>query len=131
MAAANKTVLLVDDEVDLRSIIKTKLEASGVTVREANNGREAIEWLRKNRPDLVVMDVKMPIMNGVEAVAAMKADADLKDVNVIFLTNFGEQDIDNAWIDEKYAKEIGALGHIRKTDDLSVIVERINGLLAS
>jgi DNA-binding NarL/FixJ family response regulator len=70
-------------------------------------------------------------MNGVEAVTEMKGDESLKDIAVVFLTNFGEEDIENAWIDEKYAKEIGALGHIRKTDDLDVIVKRINELVGN
>jgi CheY-like chemotaxis protein len=129
MSTPTKTILIADDETDIRSIIKTKLEAAGFAVTEASNGKEALESMRESRPDLVVMDVKMPVMNGVEAVGAMKGDDELKDILVVFLTNYGEDDIDNAWIDEKYAKEIGALGHIRKTDDLSVIVERIQGLL--
>lgn len=131
MPSANRTVLLVDDEPDLRIIMRTKLETAGNVVREASNGKEALDSLRKDRPDLVIMDVKMPVMNGVEAVATMKADPELKDIKVVFLTNYGEQEIENAWVDEKYAKEIGALGHIRKTDDLSVIVERVNGLLSA
>lgn len=126
-----KSLLLVDDEADLRTIIGTKLESSGFEVRVASNGKEALESMRKDRPDLVIMDVKMPVMNGVEAVSEMKGDDNLKDIDVVFLTNFGEEDIENAWIDEKYAKEVGALGHIRKTDDLSVIVQRITELVGS
>jgi len=126
-----QSLLLVDDEEDLRTIIGTKLESAGFEVQLSSNGEEALEMMRKKRPDLVIMDVKMPVMNGVEAVAEMKGDDGLKDIKVVFLTNFGEEDIENAWIDEKYAKEIGALGHIRKTDDLSVIVERIKELVGS
>lgn len=126
-----KSILLVDDEEDLRTIMGTKLEAAGYEVTTATNGKEALDMMRSNKPDLVIMDVKMPVMNGVEAVTEMKGDDDLKGINVVFLTNFGEEDIENSWIDEKYAKEIGALGHIRKTDDLSVIVERINELVGS
>ena len=128
--SSQKNILVVDDEADIRTIIRTKLEASGYTVTEAVDGKQALEAMRKTRPDLVVMDVKMPVMNGIEAVNAMKDDESLRDIQVVFLTNYGEEDIENAWIDEKYAKEIGALGHIRKTDDLSVIVERIQGLVS-
>lgn len=125
------TILLVDDEEDLRTIMGSKLESAGFEVVTATNGKEALEQMRKDRPDLVIMDVKMPVMNGVEAVTEMKSDDALKDINVVFLTNFGEEDIENSWIDEKYAKEVGALGHIRKTDDLSVIVQRVNELVGS
>ena len=125
------SILLVDDEEDLRIIMRTKLESAGFEVRDAKNGKEALELMKSEKPNLVIMDVKMPIMNGVEAVTAMKADDTLKAIKVVFLTNFGEEDIENAWIDEKYAKEIGALGHIRKTDDLNVIVERVNELVSS
>ena len=131
MNNTQKSILIVDDEADIRTIIKAKLESTGCVVAEATNGKEALDIIRRDRPDLVIMDVKMPVMNGVEAVSAMKGDEELKNIPVVFLTNFGEEDIENAWIDEKYAKEIGALGHIRKTDDLSVIVERIQGLLNS
>lgn len=126
-----KTILLVDDEEDLRTIMGTKLEAAGFEVVTATNGKEALEKMRADKPDLVIMDVKMPVMNGVEAVTEMKESDELKDINVVFLTNFGEEDMENSWIDEKYAKEIGALGHIRKTDDLSVIVQRINELMGT
>jgi CheY-like chemotaxis protein len=126
-----KSILLVDDEEDLRTIMGAKLESSGFEVATATNGKEALEYMRKDKPDLVIMDVKMPVMNGVEAVTEMKVDETLKDINVVFLTNFGEEDIENSWIDEKYAKEIGALGHIRKTDDLSVIVKRVNELVGN
>lgn len=124
-----RKVLLVDDEEDLRTIVGAKLEAAGFEVQKATNGKEALELMRHEKPELVIMDVKMPIMNGVEAVSEMKGDEALKDIKVVFLTNYGEEDIENSWIDEKYAKEIGALGHIRKTDDLSVVVERINELV--
>lgn len=131
MPGHGKSILLVDDEDDIRNILTTRLEGAGYAVIGARNGKEALDLMRTSRPDLVVMDVKMPVMNGVEAVSAMKADPDLKNIDVVFFTNFGEEDIENAWIDEKYAKEIGALGHIRKTDDLSVIVSRINELTGS
>lgn len=130
MSTSNKTILIVDDEADIRTIMSAKLGAEGYTIEEASNGKDALVAMRKLKPSLVIMDVKMPAMNGIEAVNAMKGTDELKDIPVVFLTNFGEEDIANAWIDEKYAKEIGALGHIRKTDDLGVIVERIRTLLS-
>ena len=126
-----KSILLVDDEEDLLTILGAKLESAGFEVAKATDGKEALEQMRKEKPDLVIMDVKMPVMNGVEAVTEMKGDELLKDIAVVFLTNFGEENIENAWIDEKYAKEIGALGHIRKTDDLDVIVKRVNELVGN
>ncbi|HXV27255.1 MAG TPA: response regulator [Candidatus Paceibacterota bacterium] len=128
---ATAKILIVDDEADLRTIIRAKLEGAGFEIREAADGKQALDMLQKDRPDLVIMDVKMPVMNGVEAVSAMKADENLRDIKVVFLTNYGEEEVENAWIDEKYAKEIGALGHIRKTDDLSVIVGRIKELVGA
>jgi CheY-like chemotaxis protein len=131
MNDTGKIILIVDDEADVRIIMRSKLESVGYKVIEAENGKEAVDTVKAEHPDLIIMDVKMPIMNGVEAVTALMNDQETKDAKIIFLTNYGEGDAENEWIDEKYAKEIGALGHVRKTDDLSVILERIKTILGS
>ena len=79
--AAN--ILIVDDESDIRKIVRLLLERRGHSVCEASNGVEAIELLRTFKPDLVIMDIMMPKMSGVEAVRAIR---EFSSVPIIFLT---------------------------------------------
>jgi CheY-like chemotaxis protein len=122
-------VLVADDEKDIRTILRTKLEASGFRVIEAENGQDAIDKCRLERPALVVMDVRMPVMSGTEAVSRIKEDPSLKDIKIVFLSNFGEEQEINAWIDQKYAREIGAVDYIKKSDDLAAIMQKITNIL--
>lgn len=130
MSAPTHRILIVDDDADIRSILTTKLEASGFEVVAAENGQEGIEKAKGGGIDLILMDVRMPIMSGTEAVSIMKTDEQLKAIPVIFLSNFGEEKEVDAWIDQKFAKDLGAIDYMKKSEDLSRIVERINGALA-
>ncbi len=129
MAAQPPLLLVVDDDPEIRSILSTKLEASGMRVVAAENGQDAIDKSHQEHPDLIVMDVRMPVMSGTEAVSIIKSDPQLKDTKVVFLSNFGEEEGTNAWLDQKYARELGAVDYIKKTDDLDSIVKKIKELL--
>lgn len=118
-------ILLVDDDVNLREILRAKLEAANFVVAEAKDGEEGVTKTKDTKPDLVLLDVQMPRMNGIEALAKIKADPETSGIKVIFLTNYGEQNTADATLDDKFAKDIGAIGHLRKTDDLDKIIERI------
>ena len=121
---SKQTILLVDDDSNFREILRAKLEAAGFVVAEASNGEEGLEKVKEIKPDLVLMDVQMPKMNGIEALSRIKADSKTAGTKVSFLTNYGEVDAD-AGIDDKFAKEAGAVGHMRKTDDLNFILEKV------
>lgn len=118
-------VLLVDDDANLREIIKAKLEASGLAVVEAKDGEDGVDKAKSNKPDLILMDVQMPKMNGIEALSKIKSNPDTSQAKVLFLTNYGEADTSDAPLDDKFARDIGAIGHLRKTDDLDKIIERV------
>ncbi|MGD0977237.1 MAG: response regulator [Minisyncoccia bacterium] len=118
-------ILIIDDDNDFREIFKAKLEASGFEVAAAADGQTGMDKARIYRPHVILLDVKMPGMSGIETLVRMKADPELKDMTVIFLTSFGEADEDASWVDNKFAKEIGAVAHIRKSDDLDKIVKQI------
>ena len=120
-----KLILIIDDDKDLREILSVKLQSSGFRVVEAPDGQSGIKKAKEARPDLALLDVRMPGMTGIETLAKIKADPELTGLKVIFLTNLGEAQEENAWVDDKFAKGAGALGHIRKTDDLDKIVGRI------
>ncbi len=90
----SKTILAVDDEPDVIIGVRAVLEAEGYEVLEAGDGKQALAVLRTQRPDLVVLDVLMPGMDGWETLSAIQADERLKDIPVLMLTALGQpQDI--------------------------------------
>lgn len=131
MESDKKLILVIDDDKDLREILSVKLESSGFRVEQAQDGQSGMEKAKEIRPDLILMDVRMPGMTGIETLSKMKADPDLAAFKVIFLTNLGESQEENSWVDDKFAKDAGALGHIRKTDDLDKIVARVKEVISS
>ena len=123
------TLLLVDDEAFFRGMMATKLRQLGYAICEAGNGEEALEQARALKPELVIMDVLMPIMDGVAAFYKMKEDPFLKDVPVEFLSAY--EDVQhNAGINEKIAKDIGALHCLNKAEEINTLCAKIDALRA-
>ncbi|NEP14811.1 MAG: response regulator [Symploca sp. SIO2C1] len=83
---SQKTILVVDDDVHIRVLLRQELEAENYQIREAKNGLEAIYLAKKTRPDLIVMDVMMPQMNGFDAAAVLKHDPQTMDIPIIILS---------------------------------------------
>ena len=79
-------ILAVDDEPNIVRLIQVNLERHGYQVETANNGVQALEKIRANRPDLVVSDVMMPEMDGFELLSTIKRDPALEDLPIIMLT---------------------------------------------
>lgn len=106
-------VLLVDDQTLLRAGLRAILEASqDIRVgAEADNGRAALARARDHRPTVVLMDLKMPVMDGVEAIEAIRADPALAETPVLVLTTFGDED------DVMSAIAAGANGYLLKDID--------------
>jgi two-component system cell cycle response regulator len=81
------TVLIADDSLVVRTLVRGELEDEGYEVCEAVDGAAAIEHCRSAAPDVVLLDVEMPGLDGYEVLARLKADSDLKDIPVVFLTS--------------------------------------------
>lgn len=81
-----KTVLLADDHEDNRIALQLMLEHDGYFTLGAQNGREAVEMALEHAPDLIVMDLAMPVMDGREALRALKSDHRTRDIPVVMLT---------------------------------------------
>ncbi len=122
-------ILIVDDDADFRDVLKTKLTVSGFAVEEAENGELGVERAKALIPDLIVMDVKMPKMDGVEAMTRILQSGIGKEVKIIFLTAFGDPQPDIYGIDQRFAKEVGALDYFVKTEDLAKITDKIRKIL--
>ena len=79
-------ILVVDDELNIVRLIQVNLERHGYTVETANNGAQALQKIKENRPDLLVSDVMMPEMDGFELLANVRRDPSLVDLPAIMLT---------------------------------------------
>jgi DNA-binding response OmpR family regulator len=79
-------ILIADDEEDVLLLCRVNLEFEGFEVCEASNGQEAIEVARREHPDLVLLDVMMPVKDGWDCLAELKSDPELRDVPVVMLT---------------------------------------------
>jgi CheY-like chemotaxis protein len=84
-------ILIAEDERDIRDLVAFTLRFAGHEVFATANGEEAVEMAPKVNPDLILMDVRMPRMTGYEACKVMKANPDLKDIPVVFLSAKGQE----------------------------------------
>lgn len=81
-----KSVLLVDDDPDFVEAVKVIVESGGYDVRVAYDGKEGLEAVKEYKPDIIVLDVMMPVMDGHAACAALKSDEATKEIPIILLT---------------------------------------------
>ncbi len=81
------TILVVDDSVSIRQVVSQLLEGQGWQIRTARDGLDALEKLREEQPDLIVLDIEMPRMNGYEFLSALSADPDYRRIPVVMLTS--------------------------------------------
>jgi PAS domain S-box-containing protein len=84
--SGNKTVLVVDDDANIRQLLRQQLEAEGYTIREAKDGLEAIASVKKAAPDLIILDVMMPGVNGFDVAAVLKNDPKTMTIPIIILS---------------------------------------------
>lgn len=86
-----KTVLVVDDNIDNRTIFRVVLAHAGYRVAEAENGRIGLDHVAKEKPDAIVLDLMMPVLGGWDMNRALKADPELEDIPVIVVTAHGSE----------------------------------------
>ena len=120
---AQHSILLVDDEPDILDILSYNLEKEGFIVYAASNGREGVELARKMLPDLILLDVMMPEMDGMDTCVQIREEPRLKDTIIAFLTARGEDYSQIAGFDA------GADDYIMKPIKPRVLVSRIKALL--
>jgi two-component system alkaline phosphatase synthesis response regulator PhoP len=117
-------VLVVDDEVNITQILEFSIGAEGFEVITAQNGEEAIEKARREQPDLIILDIMMPKIDGYEACRILKANPLTKNIPVVLLTAKGRD------IDKRLGMEVGATDYIVKPFSPNRLIERINQLLS-
>lgn len=118
-----KTILIVDDIADNLKLLKELLTRENYLVKAANNGKRCLEIVKKSKPDLILLDIMMPDMNGYEVCKKLKENADTKDIPVIFVTAKGDID------DETYGFEVGAVDYISKPISAPILCARVKNHL--
>ena len=120
---AKGKILVVDDEIYIVHILDFSLGMEGYEVLTALDGEQALEKARAGHPDLIVLDIMMPKLDGYETCKMLKADPATRDIPVILLSAKGRN------VDQKVGFEVGADDYITKPFSPRKLVERINALL--
>ncbi|PKD42685.1 response regulator transcription factor [Rhodohalobacter barkolensis] len=120
---SKQTILVVDDEQDLLDLIEYNLKKEGYKVLKAENGQQGIEMAKEHHPNLVLLDIMMPKMDGIQVCEKMRANPDLKSIPVIFLTARSDEKTEVEGLD------IGADDFITKPISTTKLLSRIKAVL--
>lgn len=123
LPVSKKNILVVDDEKDLLDLIEYNLKKEGFDVLKAEDGQEGIEAARKHQPDLILLDIMMPKMDGLEVVERIRDDSQLKRIPVIFLTARGDEKTEVEGLDK------GGDDYITKPISTTKLISRIKAVL--
>jgi len=119
-----RRVLVIDDERAIRLLCRVNLVASGIDVLEARDGREGLALARKERPDLVLLDVMMPEVDGWTVARELAADEETREIPVVFLTARAEA------ADKRLGEQLGGVGYLIKPFDPVTIGDYVEEVLA-
>jgi CheY-like chemotaxis protein len=125
LMSAKRRILAVDDEKFIVLAIRHNLQLAGYEVIEAYDGREALDKIERERPDLVILDVMMPELNGWDVLSCIRDDPELRDTPVIMLTALGQDD------DEREGILRGADLYLTKPYEPQKLVEMVTRLLTA
>jgi two-component system alkaline phosphatase synthesis response regulator PhoP len=123
-----KKILLVDDDADFRAATKTVVEAGGYEVDTAENAEEGLEKAKTGKPDLIVLDVMMPGMDGWEACESLKNSAETKDIPIIMLTAVAANVRESSYSHQS-GMQTEADDYIPKPVEIPELIARIERLL--
>ena len=119
-----RAILVADDDPDILSIVSMSLETQGYTVHKATNGREAVDLARQHHPDLILMDMMMPVVSGYEAVGELKADAATKEIVIVGLSAKAMA------TDMERATDVGIDGYITKPFRIAQVLTVVESYLS-
>ena len=117
-------ILIAEDEPDIRELVAFTLRFAGHVVVTASNGEEAVQLAAREFPDLILMDVRMPRMTGYDACRAMKANSELKDIPVVFLSAKGQES------EIQTGLEAGAEEYLLKPFAPDQLTDRVRAILS-
>ena len=120
---SNARILVVDDQPINVQLLKRKLERGGLDVSTANNGLEALEQVRLHKPDLILLDLMMPDMDGIEVCQRLQASSETRSIPVIFVTAHDSPEA------RANAEALGCAAYFRKTAQGSEVLEAIRKVI--
>jgi CheY-like chemotaxis protein len=120
---ANETVLVIEDNEMNMKLARSLLQLGKYSVLEASDAENGIKLAREHHPDLILMDIQLPGMDGLTATREIKNDPAVKDITVIALTSYAMQG------DEEKAKDAGCAGYISKPIDTRSFLETVGQFL--
>ncbi len=118
-----KRVLLVDDDADMRKVFSKRLELAGYEVVRAGDGEEALTEVTSQAPDLIILDVMLPKMNGFEVCAKLKQDPATSKIPIVMFTAKGQPE------DHLAGLMFGADAYISKTCEAQELLDQVKGLI--
>ena len=118
-----KRILVVEDQEDLRGVLRTLLTGSGYEIIEAADGQAGVEKAKSDRPDLILMDIQMPVMDGYDASREIKSDPSLKPIPIIAVSSFAMKG------DEEKARASGCDHYVTKPYSPMQLLRIIRGYL--
>ena len=118
-----KVILIVEDDPKSLTLTKDLLKISGYTTIQATDGKQGVELAKAAKPDLILMDIMMPKMDGYAACHAIKTDPVTKNIPIVMLTAVGYD------LNKKLAKQMGADGYVTKPFSRQELIDAISPLL--
>jgi len=116
-------VLVVDDDEDMLSLLKKILSDSKYNVLQASNGKECIEKAKEFSPDIIIMDVMMPELDGIATILKLRSHENTRSIPIIMCTAVNESE------DEIVARNLGAVDYVRKTPQMNELIARLERFL--
>jgi len=120
---AKNRILVIDDELDLLGLVKARLEMAGYEVLTAIDGEEGLAKARASAPDLIILDIMLPKMDGFEVCEALKIDEKYKHIPIIILT------VKFQPVDIRFAKALGADAYITQPFEAKELLDKIKELI--
>ena len=120
----SKRILMVEDTEDNRQIIRDLIESVGYDLIEAGDGEEGVAMAAQHKPDLILMDIQLPVMDGYEACRRIKANPDLRHIPIIAVTSYALSG------DEEKTRDAGCDSYVAKPFSPRQLLAKINELLA-
>ena len=123
MENSKKQILIIEDEPDIQELLSFNLDNNGYKVYTASNGEKGLEVARKEQPDLILLDLMLPGINGLDVCRIIKSDQDTSGISIIMLTALGQEE------DIIKGLETGADDYVTKPFSLQVLEARIKSVL--
>mgnify|MGYP003956359863 CR=1 FL=1 len=124
MSDAQFTILAADDELSIHRLVQAALDGRGYNLVEAHNGDEALEKALLDRPDMVILDVMMPGLNGWELTRYFRSKPEFKEMGILILTGIGES------LNDMTSPLYGADAHLDKPFELDDLVSKVEEVVA-